>query len=475
MPDIDCMKKKICLLIYLFLYTLLIYAQKDSVEYSVNFIGLSSTGVNSPFWLQSNQYGQISSSSSSADLLIGINKEFRKSPQLFNYGFKANLLLQTDKERTNAYFHELYAKARFSVFDIVLGAREEHLGNQDSTLSSGGFLLSHNVRPMPKIIIGIEHFTPVPFTNGFLEIKGAIAHGWYTDNIYVQGLLLHQKYLYAKIGGHLPVHFQYGIDHVAQWGGNISRLGQQPESFDDYIRIFLGKSGAKDAVGTDQINTLGNHIISQSMRLDIDVFSFQLGGYWQNISEDPPVRFITKAINTPDGLWGISLRNKNFPFIKEILYEYLNTTDQSGPYGDKDGIIYGGNDNYFNNGIYQNGWTYYARTIGTPFISSPIYNKNGIVSITNNRVQVHHFGLEGETSGYSYKLLASFSKNYGTYSTPYAVMIQNTSMALEINKRFSKLSNIQVGCSFGGDFGKLYGTSVGCMLSIRKTGNLFNY
>jgi tetrahydromethanopterin S-methyltransferase subunit G len=48
-------------------------------------------------------------------------------------------------------------------------------------------------------------------------------------------------------------------------------------------------------------------------------------------------------------------------------------------------------------------------------------------------------------------------------------------MMLEINKQFPKLSNIQIGCSVGTDVGKLYGNSVGCMFSLKKTGNLFNY
>jgi hypothetical protein len=179
-------------------------------------------------------------------------------------------------------------------------------------------------------------------------------------------------------------------------------------------------------------------------------------------------------MNLPDGLWGISIRNKNFPFIKGIVYEYLNTTDQSGLYHDKDGIIYGGADNYFN-AEYRTGWTYFSRTIGTPFISSPLYNSDGNVSILNNRVQVHHFGIEGDIYGYQYKALSSFSKNYGTYSNPYPEMIRNTSLALEVNKQIPKLLNINIGCKIGADVGKLYGNSVGVQISFRKTGNLFHY
>lgn len=471
---IDRLLIRIIIPLIIILLPLRVFAQRDSIKYEASILGLASSGTYSPFWLQSNQYGKVSSAPTSADISFGINKDFGHKTGLFDYGFKANLLMQTNASKTTGYFHEYYAKVRLLVFDLIVGAREEQLGNQDSTLSCGGFLFSQNAQPMPKITVGIEHFTPVPFTHGFLEIKGAISHGWFTDNIYDQNVFLHHKYAYLKLGGKFPVHLQYGLDHVAQWGGTIPGWGQQPTKFNDYIDIFLGRSGGSDASRSDQINALGNHIISQSMRLDVDISDFIISGYWQNLSEDGPIRVIWNTMNLPDGLWGISIRNKNFPFIKGIVYEYLNTTDQSGPYHDKDGIIFGGGDNYFN-GEYQTGWSYYSRTIGTPFITSPIYNKNGIISIVNNRVQVHHFGIEGDIYGYQYKALSSFSKNYGTYSNPYPEMIRNTSLMLEVNKQIPKLLNINIGCKIGADVGKLYGNSVGVQISLMKSGNLFHY
>jgi len=463
------------ILFFLIFLPVLTQAQNDTIKYDVGFLGMASSGKYAPFWLQSDQYGKISSTPFSAGILAGVSKEFGPKKGLFDYRFKANLLLQTDKDKTTAVFHEYYVHARFSVFDFIVGAREEVLGNQDSTLSCGGFLFSKNARPMPKVTLGIEHFTAVPFTAGYLEFKGAISHGWFLDNIYTTNLLLHHKYLYGRIGGKLPVHLQYGVDHVAQWGGTVPGSGKQPTDFSAFKDIFFGRAGGADATRNDQLNALGNHIISQSMKLDVDIADFRVSGYWQNLSEDGPVKLIWSTMNKPDGLWGITVRNAKFPFIKGILYEYLNTTDQSGPYHDKDGLVYGGDDNYFNNGIYQNGWTYYSRTIGTPFISSPLYNRDGAVSVENNRVIVHHFGMEGDVSGYSYKLLSSFSKNYGSYGSPYPAMIRNTSLLLEVNKKIPAWSNIEVGCSVGADFGKLYGKSVGCLFSIRKTGNLFHY
>jgi hypothetical protein len=449
-----------------------VVAQNDTIKYDVGIMGVASSGAYSPFWIQSNEYGKISSEPTSVDVMVGFTKDYGKKTRLFDYGFKADLLIQNDDKRTSAYFHEAYIKTRFTVIDLIVGAREEHLGNQDSTLSCGGFMFSQNARPMPKITLGIEHFTVVPYTFGLLEVKGAISQGWFTDTNY--GILLHQKYAYLKVGGWLPVHLQYGLDHVAQWGGNIPGWGQQPSGFSDFVDIFLGRSGSKDSNISDQINALGNHIISQSMRLDVDISDFRLSGYWQDLSEDGPIKMMWFAPNSADGLWGVTLRNKNFPFVKGILYEYLNTTDQSGPYHDKDGLIFGGSDDYFN-GEYPTGWSYYSRTIGTPFITSPLYNKNGDLNTLNNRVQVHHVGMEGNILGYQYKLLGSFSKNYGTYGIPYPVMIQNSSLMLQVNKQFPKLSNIQCGVTLGADFGQLYGNSVGCMLSVKKTGDLFHY
>ena len=464
------------ILLLFILLPVLTRAQNDTIKYDVGFTGVTSTGKYAPFWLQSDQYGKISGSPNSANVQVGVNKDFGNKTKLFDYSFKANLLLQTDKDKTTAAFHEYYVHARFSVLDFIVGAREEVLGSQDSTLSCGGFLFSKNARPMPKITFGMEHFTAVPFTYGLLEVKGAISHGWFTDNIYTTNLFLHHKYLYGRIGGKLPVHIQYGVDHVAQWGGVVPGYGKQPSSLSDFKSIFWGHSGGADAVISDQTNTLGNHIISQHLKLDLDISNFRVSGYWQNLSEDGPVKLMWYAMNKADGLWGVTVRNARFPFIKGILYEYMNTTDQSGPFQDKDGLVYGGDDDYFNNGIYQNGWTYYSRTIGTPFISSPLYNSNGAVSIQNNRVIVHHIGIEGDVSGYAYKFLTSVSNNYGTYSAPLATDLRkNTSVLLEVKKQFSGLSNIELGCSVGADFGKLYGNSVGCLFSIRKIGNLFHY
>lgn len=452
----------------------IILAQSDSVHYQIDMSGIASTGANSPFWLQNNQYGKVSFDPNSLSLFAKIHKEKSYSKKLFDYNFVTSAYINI-AGKTSAVLHELYLGGRFWVFNASVGMREESFGNQDETLSGGGLLFSKNAQPMPKIFIGIEDFIPFFFKNRLIEIKGGISHGWFTDQIYTKDLLLHHKYAGIRIGGNKsPVHVQYSLDHVAQWGGNIPGIGAQPSGFNDFINVFLARGGSSSAIIYDQMNVGGNHIISQGIKLELKIKNFEVNTYWQNIADDKPIVIMYDAVNIADGLWGVSIHNNKFPIIQKILFEYLNTTDQNGPFHDRDGIVYGGTDNYFNNYLYQNGWTHYGRTIGTPFITSPVYNKNKEINILNNRVQALHIGMQGTQSGYAYKLLGSFAHNYGTYSTyPNETYNNSINLLFEIKRNFEELWNMNVGLSVASDFGKMYSNNTGFVFTVSKKG-IFN-
>lgn len=467
--------KKAQLLFFIALACNNLLAQTDTLKYELNTLGVISTGQFSPFWLQNNQYGAISEQPFSFNAGVVLSKEMSHPHRLFDYSFKVSALFKTDPQKSEVLMHEYYAKARLSVFGLSIGARKEHYGNQDSTLSSGGFLFSQNSRPMPKIWAGIENFVAVPFTANFLEIKGGISHGVFIDDIFETNVLLHHKYMYLRLGGTLPVKVQYGMDHVAQWGGFSRNYGLQPSSISDFKKVFFAQSGGSDAAQTDQINVLGNHIISQSMKVEVQVSNFQFNAYWQNMSEDSPIRLMWQSMNVFDGVWGISVRNKKLSYVKGILYEFINTTDQSGPYHDKDGIVYGGYDGYMTNSVYTNGWTYFSRTIGTPFLTSPIYNTDGSRNIVNNRIKAHHFGIEGSLCKINYRSLMSITENFGSYPNPFNSKMHNNSFLLEGSGEIIKNTGIEAKVSIGADFGNLHGNSMGFLIGIRKSGSLFKY
>ena len=466
---------KIVVSLFAVLLSLSVEAQNDSIEYEASAQMLLSKAGNTPFWIVSNNAGYYLTNSNMAIVGFGVTKKLSHPDKLFDYSFGLNGVALAEKNGVVASLREYYVNTRIWVFDLNLGQQIEHYGNQDETLSSGGYLFSANYAPIPKVFVGIKEFTPILFKNNFLEIKGGLSHGWFTDDVFVKNMLYHHKYAYARIGGNKsPVRFQYGFDHVAQWGGEIPGHGVQPTGIKDFINVFFLRSG-NSTVAEEQINVGGNHIIAQSARLDATVAGFELAAYWQLLNEDKPVLPFWSAVNRYDGLWGLSVRNKQFPVIKGLLYEFLNTTDQNGPLHDKDGIVYGGADNYFNNYLYQSGWTHYGYTIGNPFITSPVFNKNAEISILNNRVQVHHFGLEGSIDGYNFKILNSYSKNYGTYGTPFSKTEKSAHLLVDVNKHFEKLWGLNIGLSVGADWSGYYGNNIGLLLKIKKQGLLLKY
>ena len=323
-------------------------------------------------------------------------------------------------------------------------------------MSSGSLLFSNNAHPIPRISIGLERWTPIPGLFGYVEIKGGLTHGWLDDHSpVVKGTLLHHKYIGGRIGGKLPVNLSYEFHHAAQWGGFSSVYGDLGNDWNAYKTTFMARSGG--TMSNDQINAQGNHIAFQQLALDIKGRGWKVSAYWQVIQEDGPIRMIGWTMNNKDGLWGVSVIQNHWPFIEGVSYEFLNTTDQSGPFHDKDGIVYGGADSYYENSIYPQGWSYFKRIIGSPLLSTD-----------NNRVMAHHIGVRGDIYGFKYRVMVNHAENYGRYRAP--IRTHNTAVLLEVRKYIPKAWGMEFGLSLAGDFGDQFGNAFGAQISISKKG-----
>ena len=207
----------------------------------------------------------------------------------------------------------------------------------------------------------------------------------------------------------------------------------------------------------DQLNAQGNHIGFQQLALDVKGEGWKVSAYWQCMNEDGPIRFIGFGMNNKDGLWGVSATQNIWPFIEGVTYEFLNTTDQSGPFHDRDGCVYGGMDSYYQNTIYRQGWTYFGRIMGSP-----------LMSLTNSRVMAHHIGIRGDIYGFRYRILCTYADNYGNYITP--VRSRNTAVLMEVKKHVPQAWGLDFGIALAGDFGDQYGNQFGGMITISKQG-----
>lgn len=453
--------------------------QGDTLYYGAEVLGVASSGKYAPFWLQSNRNGNISASPYSGNISAGVWKPAVQNNRWYDYDFAVQLTgrvqsnmpspLAPYQQRWTGYFNQLYAHLRLYVVDITAGVKPQIYEAIDPLLSCGSMILSGNSQPLPRITIGIDNYMPFPGLFGYMELKGGITYAWMVDDTYIQDCRLHHKFVAFRFGGKLPVNISYEFHHAAQWGGVSPVYGDVGSDFQSFVNVFLAQSGG--TMPNDQINAQGNHVGSQQLALTTKGEKWSVTAYWQNFFEDN-FAFLGFGNNLPDGIWGISVQQKQWPWIQGVTYEYMNTTDQSGPWHDRDGLCYGANDSYYRNSVFQNGWNYFYRSMGTPFITSPLYNIDGTIHTLNSRVRLHHLGVRGDICGFQYRLLCSYVRNFGNDNTSKQLLSTNTAALIEVNKHVEKAWGLDFGLSLAGDFGNQFGNQIGVMLTIQKQGIL---
>lgn len=444
----------------------------DTLHYGASLSAVASTGGSAPFWLQTNRYGNISSEPFSGNLSLYVHKDAIAVRRWYDYDFGINLTGRIDNTlHPTAYLQQCYAHLRLLCFDLTVGIKPINNETLDTDLSMGGFLFSENAHPMPRISIGIDHYQPFPGLFGYVEWKGGLTHAWAMEKSPVKYWQLHHKFVGIRLGGKLPVNIYYEFHHAAQWGGYSERDGNLGNGFKDFLNVFLARSGGTARI--DQLNAIGNHLGTQILGLQISTSLVNINAYWHNYMEDGHVYLMGTNPNNYDGLWGICISQNRWKYISAVQYEFLNSTDQSGPYHDKDGLYLGGNDSYFQNYIYSNGWTYFGRTIGVPFISPD-----------NSRVMVHHIGIKGDICSFRYRLLCSYAQNYGNYNIYEPALNRtlkstNTALLLEVNKHVQKAWGLNFALALAIDFNTNLAlpsadnsTNFGVMFTISK---IFNY
>ena len=453
-------------------------AGMDTLRYGWDVSALASSGRFAPFWLQCNRNGDVSSSPYSGNLSLAIYKQDVHPERWWDYDFAVQLTGRVQSRIPGSafpiqqrviteYANLAYAHVRLYIFDLTAGIKPMIYETQDTALSMGSLVFSGNSQPLPRISIGIDRYVAFPGCYGYFEVKGGLTHAWLADNVYMRGSYIHHKFLALRVGGRLPVNISYELHHAAQWGGISPVYGDIGSDWSSFKNVFLARGGG--VMRNDQLNAQGNHVGSQQLMLTGKGNGWEVSAYWQNFFEDN-FAAIGDGQNLADGLWGISLKQNNWPFIQGVTYEFLNTTDQSGPWHDRDGLCYAGNDSYYRNSIFVNGWNYFYRSLGTPFITSPLYNEDGTISTLNSRVRVHHLGVRGDIYGFNYRFLASYARNYGNDNSNKNVLSNNTALLLEVQKHVEQAWGLDFGLRLAGDFGTQWGNQFGAQLTVSKRG-----
>lgn len=463
----------------------------NATSYNTELFGSVATANNTPFWMVNNQYGKVPLDGNNGYLSAGVfhNQTLGKG---FRWGAGLDVVAAIPRHR-NFFIQQLYAEIGYKCLQLTIGSKENYTSLWDRQLSSGDIVQSANARPIPEVNISIPNFTVIPLTNGWMQLKGDFAIGRSFDkdylahftegkSTYVNNVLWHHKSLFFQIKdtrNNFPLSGIIGIRHWAQWGGTSTNpnIGKQPHSFKDFIRVICCKEGGDGATSSDQINVLGNHYGSYDFKLTYTQPDWQVSAYYQHFFEDKSGMTFT---NKTDGLWGGELSLPNFPWIRKVVVEYFVTRNQSGEFHfisfdhDKHPGVGGGADNYYNNGEYTTGTSYFNRALGSPLIFSPEYNENGALGFKNNRVRDWHIALEGSVSPQvSYRILATVMNSWGRHEAPFLAKKQGFSGLLDISYQHPHLTGWVFTGSLATDSGTMFKENdFGFSIKIAKQGIL---
>lgn len=452
-------------------------------EYHAEIGSYYSTSGQTPFWLRTNQFGVVPLDAPLGVVRAGVRSDYRQPTtkrKPIDVGYGLDVVGNAPGRDWQVLVPEAYVKLRLWPLEVSAGRRREVYGLVDTLLSSGSFAWSGNALPLPKFQISIPEYWPAQAAVSF---KGNFAHGFFENSRpYVKNAFLHQKSLYVRLGRPTGnVRFYGGFTHQVMWGGEspfYSTDGKLPSNWQAYKRVVTGRSVAGDSTmfgnTFDGGNRVGNHLGNVDVGTEFTVGGSSIFLYRQSFFEDGSLFYLT---NISDGLSGLRWQNLNTGRVavrlQRITAEYLNTTSQGGNiWGDDPRQR--GRDNYFNHPQYLDGWSYFGRTLGTPFITpnAELGNRVGRTGgfTSNNRVQVAHLGLSG-TVGQATRLegKVSYSWNRGTYDGPFFDGRTQLSAYLRCATDLNVLDGIEVSGAVGYDQGSLFNNSLGFNLRLRKT------
>ncbi len=444
-----------------------VLAQGDSLVVRVESKFAATSGEALPHWLAFNQYGFFETGTSNGYMRGEIKKRLI-SKDKFTMDAEVDFLGRSETD--HFLLHEAYLNFEWLDFDLQIGLNEPRNYDFPDDLSMGHLVMSPNAPTIPKITAGLLQYVDIPLTQGYVQIKGALSQGILEEDRTVERPLYHEKWAYIR-SRKLPINVHFGFANVALFGGEL--LGRRQST--NYFEVFLGRRSTTSNVNGDNINAAGAHFGILDYGAELETDDITLSIYYQQPWEDESSLKDFSAGNK-DFQIGFHLKLKNQKWISEILYENLNSTDQSGEglpdpqingigYSyvqlralpdfdqfllDELGIVtnnigfeefidiirfetnndldFGGRDSYYVNRGYPAGNTHKGFVIGNSlFLTSDRlfeltgYNALDASLVVNNRIRAQHFGIKGNIVPWDvdYRLLMTFTQNLGTYAGKY--------------------------------------------------------
>jgi len=464
---------------YLFLSTMLLARVEkgiaqwtDSLNLRVGILATMASKGFQPLWIESNRFGLLSEEGQDVATYIGGRNThvFPAGKRSFRLEYGVNVV--NNQHFNRVVFQQGYAKVRYGALEFRAGRYEEILGEVDPLLSTGSLGISGNALPIPKIGFAFPTYVDVPYTNGWLQIKGQISHGWMGNEQSMKRAWFHEKTFYAKLGNG-PFKVYGGVQHFAVWGGERGNF-KLDRSWKGFFDVLFAKEANDGSVfGETRPNRAGDQrgLIEFGGDLETDDALFHM--YFQVPFESG----MGIDIRNIDRVGGLNVTFKEHHWLDRLLFEFIYTKQMESFQNAQ-------LQSYYNNGVYATGWEYHYRNIGTPLFLSRYRGSNflpitavdwrhdedpslGNTNFVNNRIIGGHFGmLHRYSSTISARTMITFTRNFGTHNNFITSSPQNQLYTIhEIKAAIQQVLGLQVSAGIAYDTGGFY-NNVGGLLGI---------
>ena len=448
-------------------------AWQQRVQVGVSMDATASTDDGLPFWLVSQRTGRFDRNATNGVTRLSA----ALAPRLDRWwSLSAGVdVVGRASRHSSLYLHQLYGRLHAGPLRATLGRMEYVQGIVDTSLTVGSTTWSRNATPIPALRVEAPAYVSVPFTQGFLAMKGAFAHGWLENDRFVESPYLHEKQLYARLfPQRWPVQLHGGIIHNVVWAGTHPTLGELADGFDTFQKVLFVEEleGDEGLPGEGQDSGLGNTIAAYDVAVSAQGWGWTGRVYREFYIDTAAGR---RFRNVWDGLWGVNLvRAEPGHWIDRILFEHLRFVRQNALRGAEGRKGKRGREIYYNNFLYRSGWTYAGRILGTPLaltdVDAPnIANPDNGFPVTNNIIVANHLGIAGHLhSRWQYRLLLTYSQNHGMLFNPQPRLDQVTTL-VEVTGRPLPQRNLRVTLGTAFDGGAVFAERLGLYLGLAWT------
>lgn len=487
----------------------------DSLRWSATTLVNVGSGDFAPLYMAANRHGTLTQDASAYEAL-GIHKPMGRTGHFgFAFGLQAWFGTAADvdyrrysadaqawetnsRHPANAWLQEAYAAIRWRSLFLEAGMRDYERSIFSTPTSSGDIVLGTNARGIPQGRIGFLDFVDIPLTRGWVQVQGEIAYGKFADRKWLEnhynrynhfvttGAWFHYKRLYLRTNPAKPLSVTIGMQHAAQFGGTqaiyekglCTAENKSPVKFKDFCDVFFPRRDGSGTTPGDKAYYNGNHLGAWDLQVRYRLpqgqrLTFYLQSPWEDGSG-------IGKLNGWDGVWGLRYQSASpIGWLTEASVEYIDFSNMSGPMhwapGDHPGTAIPdqatGADDYYNNYFY-NGWMNNGMGLGSPLVKAPIYNTDGYLRFTDNRIRGFHLGAKGQPDDrWGWRLLTGYQRSLGTPFLPRLRKAHSYSLLLEASHAFRRIPGLEAAAQAAMDVGSIFGHRYGIALSLSYTGS----